>query len=335
MEQGKIRVVQYGFGPIGQACVRAVLKRDSLLLTGVIDVDPEKVGKDIGEILKLGDRRGIKVRRDAAKVLEEAKPDVVLHTTQSFVPRVFDQISQCVEAGAHVISSTEELYWPHYRHPELAEKLDLLAQKHSVVILGTGVNPGFVMDTLPIALSSQCLEVRKIFATRVVDASKRRLPLQKKIGAGMTPEDFRTAVELGQLGHIGLVESLVAIADTLGWKLSRLDETIDPVIAEEQVKTPYLTVEAGQVAGIKHICRGYVDDEEVLTLDLRMYVGAKEPKDEIVIDGDPPVHAVLPGGIFGDTATVANLVNAIPRVLHATPGLRSVIDLGVPYAFLK
>jgi len=325
-----IKVVQFGLGPIGLACVKAVCMKSSLELVGAIDIDPKKVDKDVGELLEDRPKVGVTVSSNAEKILKETRPDVVLHTTRSFVPQVFPQLELIVKHKAHVVSSTEELLFPRLKHPELAQRLDQLAQENGVTILGTGVNPGFVMDTLPLVMSSVCTEVRSIRVERFVDASTRRLPLQKKVGAGLDPEEFRRLVGEGKLGHVGMKESVALIAHALQWSLDTIEETIEPVIAEEAHKTPYLEVPEGKVAGIKDVGRGIRNGEEVITLDLRMYVGAKDPHDAIFIDGTPPIRLTITGGVMGDIATAAMLVNSIPRVLEASPGLKTMADLPIP-----
>jgi len=329
-----MRVVQYGLGPIGASTAKVVVQKEGLELVGAIDIDPGKVGRDVGELLEMGRDFGIAVSSEAASTLRKLKPDVVLHTTSSFLAKVKPQLEICIRAGANVVSSCEELFYPLERDPEFCKQVDSLAQQHNVTVFGTGVNPGFAMDVLPVCLTGMCVSVQRVQCTRVVDASKRRLPLQRKVGAGMTPEAFREKVAAGGFGHIGLVESLRAVAAALRWRLDRIEEQIEPVVAEQPVQTPFLEVEAGQVAGIQHTARGIMDGEEKVSLDLRMYVGAQQPRDEVRIDGDPPIHNIVEGGIFGDTATVAALVNAIPLVIDAKPGLRTALELPVPRAFL-
>ena len=330
MMKDHIKVVQYGLGPIGAESAKVVLsksKSSHLRLVGAIDIDPDKVGKDVGDLLGLSEKTGIKVSGSAQEVFDAVKPQVALHTTTSFLEKVYPQLATCVEAGVNVVSSTEELLFPFERHPEIARKLDDLAKKHKVVILGTGVNPGFVMDVLPLVLTSVCTSVRAIRVERVVDASKRRLPLQRKIGAGMTKEEFEEKKKTGVFGHIGLRESLLFVADGLGWKLDRVQEVLQPMTASREIVTPYFRVPPGRVSGIHHTITGSVDSKVILSLDLRMYVGADDPHDAVVIDGDPPVDAVINSGVFGDSATVAALVNAIPLVLQSPPGLRTLKDL--------
>lgn len=331
-----IRVVQYGIGPIGQECLRTVLAKHEtglVELVGAIDIDPEKAGKDVAELVGRDEPTGVVVEQDADDLLRRTSPDVVLHTTSSFLDRVQQQIVQCVKHGAHVISSTEELSFPYDRHPELSDELDGLAKQHGVTVVGTGVNPGFAMDTLALLSTGVCADVTELHVERVVDAGKRRLPLQRKVGAGLTVEEFEERKRTGTFGHIGLKESLLFVANGLGWPLERVEESLDPMIADRDVKTPFLTVSSGSVAGIHHAIRGYVDGMPILTLDLKMYVGAEEPRDAVRVVGSPPIDLVVREGIFGDTATVAALVNMVPIVGKAEPGLKTMMDLPIPRAF--
>jgi 4-hydroxy-tetrahydrodipicolinate reductase len=327
MSDRPLRVVQFGLGPIGAACAAAVLeRRPSLELVGAIDVDPAKAGADVGELLG-GASLGVKVSDDAERTLARARPDAVLHATSSFLDRVAGQLELCARHGAHVVSSTEELLFPWERHPVLAERLDALAREHGATLLGTGVNPGFVMDTLALAASGVCRELRRVEARRVVDAGLRRLPLQRKVGAGLSAAEFAARKQAGTLGHVGLVESLQLVAHGLRWPLERVDEELQPVPAAADRVTEHLALKAGDVAGIHHTARGFVGGVERISLDLRMYVGADDPLDRVLLDGDPPVDLRVHGGIFGDSATVAVLVNALPRVLEARRGLITMLDL--------
>jgi len=327
MGQDPIRVAQFGLGPIGLGCVAAVLRRnDALQLVGAIDTDPAKAGRDVGELLD-GTPVGVVVADDADQALERSGPDVVIHTTSSFLGRVADQLECCLRHGAHVISSTEELLFPWHRHPELSAGLDRASRERGVSLLGSGVNPGFVMDSLALAASGVCRELRCVEARRVVDAGKRRLPLQRKVGAGSSAEEFEARKRAGTLGHIGLVESLRLVAHGLGWPLERVEERLDPVLAEVDRSTEHLSICAGDVAGIHHTARGFVAGVQRISLDLRMYVGAEAPHDHVRLDGEPHVELRVPGGIFGDSATVAVLLNAVPRLIEARPGLLTMLDL--------
>jgi len=329
----RVRVVQYGLGPIGCDTAKALLEKEGVDLVGAVDIAPDKVGKDLGEVLGLGRKLGVRVTGDAPALFRKVRADVVSHTTGSFLKDVYEQLESAAKAGVCVVSSTEELIYPQLRNPGLAVKLDGIARRHGSTILGTGVNPGFVMDTLALVLTGVSRNVRSIRMTRRVDASTRRMPLQRKVGAGMKPAEFRKLVKQGKIGHVGLMESMFLVATALGWRLTATKEKVEPVLAARKRVTRYFTVAAGEVAGIKHTASGYCGRRRVIEMDLSIFIGAPKPMDSIEIEGDPKLHMVMPGGVSGDVATVASLVNAIPRVLESEPGLMTMLDLTVPRAF--
>jgi 2,4-diaminopentanoate dehydrogenase len=237
----------------------------------------------------------------------------------------------CLEAEACIVSTCEELSYPLRAYPELSAQLDKAAKDWGVALVGTGVNPGFVMDKLLVTLAAVSQRIEHAKALRVVDASKRRLPLQKKIGAGMTEEEFRAQVKAGVIKHVGLPESVAMIADSLNLPVDEITETIEPKIAAERVQTEYLTVEAGQAAGVHQIARGLGGGKELVYLELQMYVGAKEPADTISLKGHPNISLVIPGGTHGDIATASVVVNSIPVILDAPAGLRTARDLPIGF----
>lgn len=327
----KIRVVQYGVGPIGASIVRLMREKQAIEIVGAIDTDPGKVGRDLGEVVAASDAPwGIKVAADAKEVLEQAA-DVVIHSTSSSLPKVMDQLLACLEAESCVVSTCEELSFPLRTYPELSAKLDSAAKDWGVALVGTGVNPGFVMDKLVITLGAVCQRIEHAKAVRIVDGGKRRLPLQKKIGAGMTVDEFRAQVKAGVIKHVGLPESVAMIADSLNLPVDEISETIEPKIADSHVQTEYLTVEAGQAAGVHQIARGLSGGKELVYLELQMYVGAKDPSDTIELKGHPNISLVIPGGTHGDVATASVVVNSIPVILDAPAGLRTSRDLPIGF----
>lgn len=326
----RIRVVQYGLGPIGLMAIRQILARRDLELVGAIDIDPKKRQRDVADLSGLRRPSGIRVSNRPQEVLGVNRPHIVLHTTGSRLEDVFPQLIYCLEVGARVVSTCEELLLPTVQQPELAKQLDRMAKLKDTVLVGTGVNPGFVMDTMAVVASAPCLELRSIRVERVVDASTRRETLQRKVGAGMLLNEFRRGARKGELGHKGLRESLLLIAEGVGWKLDNVTERVQPVPAHRSMRTKYLSVKKGQVAGIHHVCRGFRNRKEVLNLDLQMYVGAKKPSDRITIKGKPEVNLVFEGGVAGDEATVGMLLNMIHGILHSPAGLRTMIDVPIP-----
>ena len=327
----KIRVAQYGLGPIGSSIVRLMRQKDSLEIVGAIDKDPAKAGRELGEAIGAPDAPwGVLISPDAESVLE--KPlDVIIHSTSSYLTSVMDQLLECIAAGCCIVSTCEELAYPFRKHPELSQKLDAAAKEEGVALVGTGVNPGFVMDKLALTLSAVAQRIDWLSAVRIVDASKRRLPLQKKIGAGMTPEEFHEQVAAGVIKHHGLPESIAMVADGLGFSLDDISETIEPVIAEEIIKTEFLEVAAGQVAGVHQIARGVSAGKEKIFMELKMYVGARHPADTVVLKGEPHLTLTIPGGTHGDVATAAVVVNSIPAILAANAGLRTSRDLPLTF----
>jgi hypothetical protein len=327
----KIRVVQFGVGPIGASIVRLARQKHSLEIVGAIDKDPAKVGRDLGDVVGAKDAPwGVTISAESAAVLD--KPvDVVIHTTSSYLANVMDELLACLSAGCCIVSTCEELAYPFAKHPGLSGKLDAAAKDEGVALVGTGVNPGFVMDKLVLTLSAASQRVDFAKVVRIVDASTRRLPLQKKIGAGMTPDEFRAQVAAGIIKHHGLPESVAMVAAGLGFTLDEISETIQPIIAEAPVKTEFLEVSPGQVAGVHQIARGITEGEDKIFMELQMYVGAKESADTIELHGEPNLTLTIPGGTHGDIATAAVAINTIPAILAAPAGLRTVRDL--PLAF--
>jgi 4-hydroxy-tetrahydrodipicolinate reductase len=327
----KARVVSYGLGPIGRKALELAAQKECLEIVGAIDIDPELIDQDLGELARNSKLSGRKITNDAAALFAATRPDIVIHCTSSFLPVVEEQLISIASSGVNIISSTEELLWPRLQHPERADRIDGAAREAGVTVLGTGVNPGFVMDTLPAFASAVCLDVQKIVCRRVVDATSRRLPFQKKIGAGLSTTEFKQMVAAGKLGHIGLRESIALLGGALGFELDDIRQTIDPIVADSDLQTPFLKVRAGQVAGIWNRGHGSAKGTLKVEMDLRMYVGAEDPLDEAILDANPPIHVRILGGTHGDLATAAMLVNGIPGVLQARPGLLTMLDVPVPH----
>lgn len=331
MRESRIRVIQYGLGPIGIEAAKYALKKSFIEIVGAADVAPGFAGKDLGEVLGVGRTLDIPVSDNPSKLLAHLPADAVIHTAGSRMKTIFPQIMEIVESGKNIVSSAEELLFPSKENRTLADRLHQKAIERGVTVLGTGVNPGFVMDALPLFMTGVCQEVKSIRVVRVVDAATRRYPLQKKIGAGMSPEVFRAKMEEKAMGHVGLSESLSLIASQAGLGLDEITETVEPAVAEKPVKTKYFDLKAGDIAGIKNIAIGYRKGIPVITLDLRMYIGAEDPHDAVSIEGTPPVSLRIEGGVAGDTATAAILINSIPAVVAAPPGLVTVKDLPFPF----
>ena len=333
----EVRVVLYGVGAVGSLIAKSLLERKDVKIVGTIDVAKEKLGKDLGEVLGLNKKIGITVSSNVDAVLSKAKPDIAIHTTSSYLKDTYPQIVSIVKHSVNVISTCEELSYPYYSEPKIAKELDKLAKKHDVTVLGTGINPGFLMDTLVITLTAACQKIEKIEAVRVMDAAKRRLPFQKKIGAGLTAKEFKQKIERGEItGHVGLEQSIAMIADAMAWKLDKIKtEPVESVIAKEPVKSDFIKVEAGKVAGLRQTARGFMENREVIVLDFQAYIGAEEEYDAITITGVPTIKQKIQPCVHGDIGTMAIIINSIPKVLKAPAGLLTMKDLPVPSAAVE
>jgi len=320
----QVSVAQYGIGPIGAEIARLLLTKPWVKLVAAVDVDPAKIGKDVGEVIGLGREVGVKVTRDLA-----AKADVVCHSTGSRLRDVSSQLSQLLERGSHVVSTCEELSFPLDR--EIREQLQKVARAANVTLLGTGVNPGFVMDKLPLTLTAVCQRVDSIQIIRVQNASTRREPLQRKVGAGMSVAEFKSAVASGKIKHMGLRESLILVGNGVGVEYDEVsDEKIEPIVADREVVTPFLKVAPGQVAGVHQTIDG--KGKINVSLELKMFVGAEATAaDRVVIKGVPDLEMEIKGGVHGDRATAAMVVNSIPRVITARPGVLTMDDIPISF----
>lgn len=326
----KIKIAQFGLGPIGLETLKLAATKPWAEIIGGIDIDPAKTGQSLAKLAGDPALRGAKVYRTVEELAAQEMPDVIFHTAVSKMQAAYPQIEPMARRGINVISSCEELLFPQLRQPELAVKLDQACKDGKARVLGTGVNPGFVMDVIPICLTGVCRTVTAVHVQRVVNASTRRGPLQKKIGSGLAPAEFERLFREGRAGHAGLKESAALIAHCLGWKLSDLAETGKAMVASHDLRTRHVEVRKGQCCGLHQTAVGKVKGQIRLTLDLKMYLEAPNPHDACQIEGEPALNLLLNGGVAGDVATIAALVNAVPRVLKAPPGLLLMTDLGVP-----
>jgi len=324
MNMQPISVAQYGIGPIGAEIARVLLTKPWVKLVAAVDIDPNKIGKDLGDVIGLGRQTGVIVTSEL-----QVKPDVVCHSTGSRLRDVAGQLEALLSRGCHVVSTCEELSFP--LDVEIRERLQQVARAANVALLGTGVNPGFVMDKLPLTVTSVCQDIKSVEIIRIQNASTRREPLQRKVGAGMTVDEFRAAVDAGKIKHMGLKESLILVGNGLGVEFDSVtDEKIEPIVAEREIVTQYLKVAPGEVAGVHQTIygKGRID----VSLELRMYVGAEDvAADRVIVHGVPDVEMTIKGGVHGDRATAAMVVNSIPRIVKARHGVLTMDDIPISY----
>lgn len=325
-----IRVLLVGLGPIGAQVARQLADRKGYKIVGAVDVDAYKAGRDVGDVTELGRALRLKVTDDLGRTIRASKPDVAVLCTHSSLAAAMPQLLQLLKARIPIVTTTEEAAYPVGKNRRLAKQLDEASRKAKAAVLGTGVNPGFTMDALPIALSAVCERVDSVAVQRVQDARIRRLPFQQKIGAGLTRAQFDAKVKDGSVRHVGFAESIQMIADAFGWKLDRVTEEVRPKMATEAVASELLAVDPGYVAGIIQDGAGYVDGKKRIALHLEAYLGAPESYDSVTVEGSPRIHSTIAGGVHGDIATASMVVNSIPKVIGAPGGLRTMRDLPLP-----
>lgn len=320
-----LKILQIGLGPLGLKIASFIAEREGLRTLSAVDKNPDLIGKSLGSLA--GTDSDVKVSASVAEALKNGKPDVAVLTTVSDMVRITPQIEEVLEHGIPVVSTCEELSYPWDTAPGLAKRIDDKAKSAGVAVLGTGVNPGFLMDSLPTFLTAVCQNVTSVKVNRFQNARFRRIPFQKKIGAGLTLEEFEQRKNDGSLRHVGLTESMQMIAHRMGWKLDKTEDIISPVIAKQEIKTEAMTIPAGYATGVRQIGNGYQNGELKIALVFQATVGEPESYDEIIIEGNPGIRSRIEGGVNGDVATCAITLNAIPQVLRSKPGLMTMVDI--------
>ena len=323
----------YGLGPIGAAVARQIASRKGFQIVGAVDIDHAKIGLDLGQVIGLDKKMRVRITNDAVGAIKSGKPDVAVLCTSSSLKKVMPQIETVLKKKVAIVSTTEELSYPVGKNRALAKKIDTWAKKAKVAVVGTGVNPGFAMDALPITLTGICERVDSIRVDRIQDARSRRLPFQQKIGSGLNKDQFAQKVKDGSVRHVGLAESVTMIADAMGWKLDKVTDEIHPKIAERGVESELIAVDPGYVCGIVQDGVGYLKGKPVVTLHMEAYLGAPESYDAVTVEGNPRITQKISGGLHGDIATASITVNSIPKILRVAPGLRTMADMPIPSWF--
>ena len=322
----EIKVCQIGMGPLGIKIAEFIESRSSIKTIAAVDKNPALIGKKLNEI---GDNlsSNVEIMESIAKVLQNDKPDAVILTTVSDMERIVPQIKEIIAHGIPVVSTCEELSYPWESNPTLADELDKAAKTNNVAVLGTGINPGFLMDALPSFFTGICQDVTSVKVSRFQNASFRRVPFQKKIGAGLSLDEFDQRKQAGTLRHVGLTESIQFIGRSLGWKLDRVTDEISPVVAKQDYNNNGVSVKKGNATGVCQIGKGFINGSAKIELVFQATIGENESYDEVVIEGSPGIKSKIQGGVNGDVATCAITINAVRSILGSNPGLRTMADV--------
>lgn len=337
--EGTIRVVVLGTGQMGSGIIKLLLEKQGIEIAGVYGRRADRVGSDVGEVVGLGREIGVKLTNNLAELLEETRPHIAIQATCSKVVQAVDEIKTILNHGANIVSIAEEISYPAYEAPQLADEINKLALEKGVTVVGTGINPGFVLDLLVITLTGVCYSVESITAKRINDLSPYGPSVLTTQGVGITPEAFRKGVKDGSVvGHFGFPESISMIAKALGWKIDRIEQNREPIISNVKRETPFVTIEPGHTAGCTHTATAYMDGRPVINLvhpqQVHPHLEDVQTGDYIEIKGEPDVRfsgsPEIPGGI----GTIALAVNMIPQAIKGAPGLKSMMELPAPAAIM-
>lgn len=319
-----LRILHVGLGPLGVKIVGDLHERRLGAVVAAVDVAPALAGRRLSEVVP-GLRSEVVVRGDLD--VDAKSFDAAVVTTSSDLAACAPTFRALLERGATVVSTCEELAWPWLRHEKLARDLDGLAKKTGGRLLGTGVNPGFLMDAFPVAATAISRSVRAVEVHRYQDAASRRIPFQKKIGAALDDAQFQAQVKAGTLRHVGLGESLHFIAARLGLRVQRWEEDIAPVYADRDLTSGLGPIPEGRICGVRQEARGYDGARIVVNLKFQASIGYPDPHDRVIVDGVPPIDLVWKGGVQGDIATSAITLNSIAALRAAAPGLHTMATI--------
>jgi 4-hydroxy-tetrahydrodipicolinate reductase len=335
----KVKVIIWGLGAMGSGMANMLLKKNGVEIVGAIDMGA-KLGKSIYELLDVErDGRPDVIVGNQDQVIKEKAADLVFVCTDSFTSKVFPKIKLVLENKMNVITTAEEMAYPMAQEPELSKEMDQLAKANGVSILGTGINPGLIMDLLVVIMTGCCETVDHITARRVNSLSPFGPAVMEEQGIGMTLEEFQRGVETGSLsGHVGFPESINMVADAIGWKVDKITQSMEPIITNVDRKSEHGYAKAGNVAGCAMKGFGYIDDEVKIEMDHPQQIEPEQvgvnTGDYVVIKGNPDINLVNSPEVPGGIGTIAMCVNMTPHVINARPGLHTMLTLPVPRAIM-
>ncbi|MCP2319320.1 4-hydroxy-tetrahydrodipicolinate reductase [Nocardia amikacinitolerans] len=321
-----------GLGAVGREAARTLLERDRRSVTAAVDRDPALAGRDLGDLLGAG-HLGVPISGDLAAA---AGSRTALVATTSALAELAPIVTALAASGVHVVSICEELSFPWGAHPELSRRIDQVAREHGTVVLGTGANPGMLMEVIPTVLSSLAPTVEGVVVQRTAEMADYGGILHK-FGFGLTPDEFVSAVAAGNLpGHFGFAETIGSLSYALELELDSIDVGLPEiaVVAERERIGAHARIEAGTVAGITHSARGSHRDNVVI--ELSIHFGFRPDLDAVELgdrwtlrtpDGD--ISASAPAGFASAPATVAVACNVVNEAATLAPGLRTMLDLPV------
>jgi 4-hydroxy-tetrahydrodipicolinate reductase len=335
----KVKAAIWGFGAMGGGVAKVLLRKQGIEITGVCDIHPNRVNKSIFELLKMerGGHDDVIVNPSIEQAILGA--DICVIATDSFTKKAFPKIKFVAEQGVNIICTAEEMSYPKAQSSELAAEMDKIAKENGVTILGTGINPGLMMDLLAICLTGCMTDVEEVMCKRVNSLSPFGPAVMEEQGVGLSVQAFEEGVQNGSLaGHVGFAESVGMIGEALGWKIDRFEQQMKPIVTTVDRKSAYGFARAGDVAGVNMTGQGYVNGQKKIDMihpqQIEPEAEGTHTGDYIVLKGSPEVNMQIRPEVDGGIGTIAMCVNMIPHVINSEPGLKTMLDLPVPRAIM-
>lgn len=340
MKKENVKVLIWGFGAMGSGMASMLLKKKGVEIVGICDQHPDRINKDFKDVLNIkSEHPSVIINSNIDELISSTNADVALLATDSFTAAAYDKIVKLVENKINVVSTAEEMAYPQAQQPGLSKKIDEIAKANGVSVLGTGINPGLIMDLLVVILTGCMEEVDHITARRVNSLSPFGPAVMEEQGVGMELDKFNELNSKGELaGHVGFAESVGMIASALGVKLDKFEQQMKPIVTDVDRKSPYGFAKAGNLAGVNMTAQGYVDNKEYINMQhpqqIEPHLGGTDTGDYIIIEGNPRVNMAITPEVDGGIGTIAMCVNMIPQTINAEPGLKTMLDLPVPRAIM-
>ncbi|MBI4186189.1 MAG: hypothetical protein HY530_01625 [Chloroflexi bacterium] len=332
----KARVILCGLGAVGREIARTIVEKRDMEIVAATDISDKLVGKDVGQVIGIGRDIGVTISGNVSKVVKTVDADVVILATTSYFKDIYDVAKQALEAGKNVMSPGEQAGFPWTDAPDLARRIDDIARKKGVTFVGTGMTPGFFMDYLPISLTSAVRRVDRIIIRGVANWGAVSAYDFELAGFGKTIEEFNEGVAKGRVVGLMCLRALMEeTAQSLGWSVDEYKEAKRGIISKSRRVADHGVVEPGTVCGFEQNAHGFYRGKEVITYNRMYFINPTLEEDGVevgfvfTIEGEPGLECSLKGGVVSHVvlSTAARMVNSIPQVITAPPGLLSVYEL--------
>lgn len=341
MKRENLKVAIWGFGAMGSGMAKMILKKQGFEIVGVCDLNPNYLNKSMFTILNMENpyNYDVIIKSNIDEVVQTKSCDIVLLATDSYTSKAFPKIIQLLEKQVNVISTAEEMAYPAAGESLLAKKMDEVAKANNVTVLGTGINPGMMMDLLVVAMTGVMEELNHIEVSRINSLSPFGKTVMEEQGVGLSLHEFNEKMNQGKMaGHVGFLESVHMIAKGIGQEIQSFEQGMEPIVTDIDRKSPYGFAAKGNVAGVGMSAKAKTNKNINIIMNhpqqIEPELAGVNTGDYITIKGTPEVNLSITPEIDGGIGTIAICVNMIPHVINAKSGLKTMLDLPVPRAIM-